>query len=923
MSAPQRERALKTPDANSRNRELSLAPARLVQRKCGCGGSCGSCSDEEKKKKIQRRALGDTTPEIPKSVGNILDSPGHALDTDTRASMESRFGRSFADVRVHTDSHAAASARAIDAAAYTSGTHVVFGAGRFEPQTPHGRRLLAHELAHVVQQRNGTALPSGIGPANDEHERAADRIADAVVAQGPVFVPPPVIAPVAERLVRRKREDDMPATAVVEPPRFIVEDDATPGAGQMKRKAFVDELDAAICATSKQEMGRLGRSTDGCPLLEQWRPRIRAMSAKQLEVSLRRWAGEGNEARSARDYIPLVSQRLAQSIRVWGATGQVVGVPPDLMELLGGGKIKVGVGNLLRGAIGGLFRKSRDGAPAPASAAPIALAEGRPLDGGVASRMGAAFGRDFSNVRIHTGADATSAAAQQNARAFTIGSDIAFAGGEYAPGTIVGDALLAHELAHVAQQDGARDDGPLTKSDAATGALEHDADNAAVHAVVSLWPSVRRFAGDLQTNAMPRLKSNLRLQRCSPKPAEMQDYLKTLDSTKTISNEGDSAKRARKLAEEWSKGDTQYILTIRRKILLIQQMLADGPSGDDQEQILNILERSESFELKQILGPDGAIPHSALLDKFTSWKEELWRFYMRRYPEAFPKDVQEKIDDFYNHDEPEPSPPDKKTLDTIEPSSLPFSIVQFGDELPKTAKPDRVETKRDTTRPSKETAQKWVLAVYGNLISKEHAALVDKTSVQHDVEKTAQFEAFLIACMNSSTEKDRTRAREICDAQEQHVQGMFERDTNTINIRDNRATPETMLHEVLHAYADPGVDQLAQFAKEGLTEFFTRRVVQRHGLKSDEKRIYLGGSYALEYNAIQELAIVVGEDLLARVHFKGAVTELCNALGKAKFDAWNHEMEAQSSVPAATAILRGDTPVTVTKDKEGKEEKCK
>ncbi len=520
MSAPQQERALRTPDADSRVRDAALAPTRIVQRKCGCGGSCGSCSEEEKKKKIQRRALGDTTPEVPKSVEHILGSPGRPLDTDTRTSMESRFGRSFADVRVHTDSHAAASARAIDAAAYTSGTHVVFGAGRFEPQTPHGRRLLAHELAHVVQQRNGTALPSGIGPANDEHERAADRIADAVVAHGPVFAPPPVIAPIAERLVRRKREDDVPATAVVEPPRFIVEDDATPGAGQMQRKAFVDELDAAICATSKQEMGRLGRSTDGCPLLEQWRPRIRAMSAKQLEVSLRRWAGEGNEARSARDYIPLVSQRLAQSIRVWGATGQIVGVPPDLMELLGGGKIKVGVGSLLRGAIGGLFRKARDGAPAPANAAPVTLAEGRPLDGGVASRMGAAFGRDFSNVRIHTGADATSAAAQQNARAFTIGSDIAFAGGEYAPGTIVGDALLAHELAHVAQQDGAQqdahDDGPLTKSDANTGALEHDADNAAVHAVVSLWPGVRRFARGMRQTAMPRLKSKLGLQRCTP-----------------------------------------------------------------------------------------------------------------------------------------------------------------------------------------------------------------------------------------------------------------------------------------------------------------------------------------------------------------------------------------------------------------------
>jgi hypothetical protein len=470
---------------------------------------------------VQRRAIGETSSVIPRSVESILGAPGRPLDTDTRSTMESRFGRSFAGVRVHTDTHAAASAREIDAAAYTSGTHIVFGAGRFEPGTPSGRRLLAHELAHVLQQRSGTALPSGVGPANDDHERAADRIADAVVAQGPVFAPPPAIVPVAKRFVRRKREDDAPATEATEPPRFIVDDNEVPAAGQMRRGAFVDELDAAICATSREEMGRLGRSTEGCPLLEQWRPRIRAMGTRQLEVSLRRWAAGETAVRTARDYIPRVAQRLAQSIQTWGATGRIVGVPPDLMELLGGGKIKVGVGSLLRGAIGGLFRKSRDGAPAPAGAGPVALAEGRPLDGNIASRMGAAFGRDFSSVRIHTDATAATAAARQNARAFTIGSEIAFAGGEYAPGTIAGDALLAHELAHVLQQDVARQDGAegeLAKSEATGGVLERDADDAAVHAVVSLWPGLRRFGRGLRESAVPRLKSRLRLQRCSSIP---------------------------------------------------------------------------------------------------------------------------------------------------------------------------------------------------------------------------------------------------------------------------------------------------------------------------------------------------------------------------------------------------------------------
>jgi hypothetical protein len=481
---------------------------RTVQRKCGCGGSCGPCG---KKKKVQRRALGDTLPELPSSVTRVLHDPGTPLDDATRAMMESRFGRSFADVRVHTDTHAASSAAAIDAAAYTAGTHIVFGAHRFEPHTTEGRRLLAHELAHVVQQRSGTALPEGVGPADDPHEREADRVADAVVAQGPAFTPP-VIAPATQALIRREVDEEHREP---ERPPLIVEDAASPVPSQMRRGEFVEQLDAAICTTADQEMARLGQSTRGCPLLDRWRPRIRAMDARTLESGLRRWSGL-DHARTAQDYIPAVSRRLAQSIALWGATGRITGVDPDLLDLLGGtGPIRIGVGSLLRGAIGGLFRKARNGAASPTQTA-VMLDGGTSLDASTASRMGSAFGRDFSNVRIHTDAEAADAAARLSARAFTIGDDIAFATGEYRPGTIVGDALLAHELAHVVQQDGA--EHIATKSESATGALEHDADDAAVSAVASMWPSVRNYARGLRTNAMPRLKSSLGLQRCASVP---------------------------------------------------------------------------------------------------------------------------------------------------------------------------------------------------------------------------------------------------------------------------------------------------------------------------------------------------------------------------------------------------------------------
>jgi hypothetical protein len=95
----------------------------------------------------------------PPSVEHVVSSPGHSLDPATRALLEPRFGHDFGQVRVHTDAAAADSARQIDARAYTVGHDMVFGAGEYRPGSRDGQRLLAHELAHVVQQRAGVASP--------------------------------------------------------------------------------------------------------------------------------------------------------------------------------------------------------------------------------------------------------------------------------------------------------------------------------------------------------------------------------------------------------------------------------------------------------------------------------------------------------------------------------------------------------------------------------------------------------------------------------------------------------------------------------------------------------------------------------------------------------------------------------------------
>lgn len=93
--------------------------------------------------------------------------------------MEPCFGRDFSRVRVHTDAKAAESARAVNALAYTVGHDLVFDAGQYAPQTMEGRRLIAHELTHAVQQGPATArYPLEIGQPGDSFEREADVIAE-------------------------------------------------------------------------------------------------------------------------------------------------------------------------------------------------------------------------------------------------------------------------------------------------------------------------------------------------------------------------------------------------------------------------------------------------------------------------------------------------------------------------------------------------------------------------------------------------------------------------------------------------------------------------------------------------------------------------------------------------------------------------
>ncbi|MCP1375230.1 eCIS core domain-containing protein [Dyella lutea] len=156
----------------------------LLQRKCACGthlpggGECADCSRKRLQRKCGDGAAGAAIPPI---VHDALRSDGKPLDVGVQTLMESRFGRDFSHVRVHTDSTAAASAQAVNAEAYTDGRDIVFAPGNYAPQTPSGLRLLAHEMAHVVQAASGLKSRDALSQPGDPLEVAADAAADAVM----------------------------------------------------------------------------------------------------------------------------------------------------------------------------------------------------------------------------------------------------------------------------------------------------------------------------------------------------------------------------------------------------------------------------------------------------------------------------------------------------------------------------------------------------------------------------------------------------------------------------------------------------------------------------------------------------------------------------------------------------------------------
>jgi hypothetical protein len=459
-----------------------------------------------------------------------------------------------------------------------SGRKEAGGSGAASPS-----RLTPLWDAGIGNRAMGRLFEERIGPPDDPFEREADRAASTVSRGGllrdplfggarpaaggiqrkcaeceldeeekirrapkegevaPAEVPAERATPAAEPASPEAAQaETQPSAQEKAAPGLLVDDAAQAKPGQMDKGEFLTALRTAVCATANEALARSGRDSEGCPWVDYWFAYYEGRDAAQVERALRHYAPGAGGAATAEEYIPLVTARVRRSVDVWAKTGEITGVPEDLPAAMPGGPVL--------DSFGGMFFKSQPGGPRQADPISVRnrLGTGQSLPGGLRSRMESAFGTSFSGVRLHDDSTSAQLSGQLNARAFTIGQHVAFGAGEFRPGSIAGDALIAHELAHVMQQGGATGPVAAGKSERGDAALESDADRSAVGAVSSLWEH-------LPGNVIPLIKSGLRLQRCKSERQKEIDRLGTLQYGFMEEKRKKEEERLRKEAEEEAK----------------------------------------------------------------------------------------------------------------------------------------------------------------------------------------------------------------------------------------------------------------------------------------------------------------------------------------------------------------------------------
>ncbi|MFI5101922.1 MAG: DUF4157 domain-containing protein [Terriglobales bacterium] len=585
-----------TPAVAAPNATVTPLQSPLLQRACDCGQHTGGgeCDDCKKKKTLlQRQAVGPAGPAVaPPAVLDVLRSPGQPLDDQTREFFESRLGGDFSQVRVHTDSRAEESARAVNARAYTVERHVVFDTNEYSPTTPEGRRLLAHELTHVMQQRKQSAAGSGIAVHNDVgSEREAARSEEKAGSGNDLITASQDTAnPASLGLQRQAAKAGSPGTTTTK-------SSSAPASSSCLEAIEGEDVSSLLEAGAVTIIEFGAYWCNPCHMLEaglqeicqkyKTNPPGVPVRFYTIDITLEgnkklgdRYAPDGgvphlyiyvgssqkhhSDFALEPDVLSVVvdeqveyattsgAKRGAKSGMKWGGlAGGLAGLGgaiailsgagglsgntlmlAALGSLVGGAAVGIGLGAGI-GAIAGALTDDRKRGPRtqqrhhldatgispklrsgqvddPREREADEMADrvlsqdpvvgplptgksarsatvpglGEPLDPPARRFMESRFNQDFSRVTVHRDAAAAQITNRRQALAVTSGSEIHFAADGYAPNSISGRAILAHELAHVVQNRN-------TPPSAAIPSLEAEAEQASARAIAGRSVEIR------------------------------------------------------------------------------------------------------------------------------------------------------------------------------------------------------------------------------------------------------------------------------------------------------------------------------------------------------------------------------------------------------------------------------------------------
>lgn len=272
---------------------VSFMPVRSgsLQRKCVCGGApdssgeCEACRKEKPQSKTRHLQPGTRNDSfVPPMVHEVLHSEGQPLDRATRAFMEPCFGHDFSQVRVHTGPRAIDSAEALRALAFTAGRDIVFGGGQYSPRTLEGQRLLAHELAHVVQQRG--SKDAGVIDTGSEQrlEHEADLAAERTLTGGHTWG----LSPTSTAALQRQSSATRPAQTTPPTVRRDRQLIANAGRDGGRFDAMLDREQSLLTITMRVAFDF--QSVPG-PLNEPWTPeRMSQWKSDFIRLTVTRWS---------------------------------------------------------------------------------------------------------------------------------------------------------------------------------------------------------------------------------------------------------------------------------------------------------------------------------------------------------------------------------------------------------------------------------------------------------------------------------------------------------------------------------------------------------------------------------------------------------------------------------------------------------